>query len=484
MEAPQFTRKIYLGLATLFLTVFVLIGTGFVAIQRVTRASTRDMSRLMEEVLLANELSARMTSMRSLIPVFVLSGEPGLVPQFESMHARFRENVAESERATSDPEALKALREIREEEETLFLLAGPGIGMRLKGAKPEQVHAYFHARTKPRAAKISARIEELKAARASAFDTARTEHLKRTANILHGLFWISGAALFFLFTAGYLLVRLIQRKKDYDTEEERISRARKEVVEMVAHDLKSPLATAQMSLELIDEALPVMAGLPAPATAKARELIEMHRRALGSMGQLIGNLLDHAKIEARTLVLETETIDLAMAVTAAADGFALQLRAKQITLELDCPSLPVRADRARLQQVLGNILGNALKFSPRGGRILVTGRAGFDGVELEIGDEGPGIPEEQARHLFDRYWQARATAKQGTGLGLAIVKGIIDAHGGLIRVESAVGRGTTVKITLPRASQVLLQAQRNEVDELAHAQRSFLLVGHEDAHGC
>lgn len=491
MESPQFTRKIYLGLATLFLTVFVLVGTGFLAIHRVTSAGTRDLARLMNEVLLANELSARMTAMRSLMPVFVLSGEPALLPRFREMHERFRANLDESERATTDPAVLRALEEIRREEEKVYQLAGPGIDLRLHGASPERVHAYFHGRAKPGATTVGERIEELKAGRTVALETARTQHQARTGNILQGLFWISGAALFLLFTAGYLLVRLIQKKKDYDTEEERVSRARKEVVEMVAHDLKSPLATAQMSLELIAETLPGPTG-PAPLAdgpglapaAKARDLLEMNRRALAAMGELVGNLLDHAKIEARALALDPENVDLAEALARAADAIGLQLRTKQLRLELSCPRLPVRADPARLQQALGNLLGNALKFSPRGGRIFLEGRACSDGAELVIRDEGPGIPAEQLGHLFDRYWQARATAKQGTGLGLAIVKGIVDAHGGRILVESAGGGGTTVRITLPLASQALLQPQSHEVDELPHAQRSLLLVGHENAHGC
>ena len=110
------------------------------------------------------------------------------------------------------------------------------------------------------------------------------------------------------------------------------------------------------------------------------------------------------------------------------------------------------ADRGRIFQVFSNLIGNALKFTPKGGRIDVRGRMIGDEAVFTIEDTGAGIPPENLPHLFDRFWQARETRRAGAGLGLYIAKGIIEAHGGRLWVESTLGVGTTFSFTLPRTN--------------------------------
>ena len=112
----------------------------------------------------------------------------------------------------------------------------------------------------------------------------------------------------------------------------------------------------------------------------------------------------------------------------------------------------VFADRDRVVQALGNLIGNALKFTPTGGRITVSVRGGGDRVHISVADTGPGIAPDQVGRLFDRFWQANRKDRRGVGLGLSIVKGIADAHGGEIRVDTADGAGTTFTLVLPVAS--------------------------------
>jgi len=124
---------------------------------------------------------------------------------------------------------------------------------------------------------------------------------------------------------------------------------------------------------------------------------------------------------------------------------------QRVTLgvELD-PDLPVIvADRGRILQLLGNLLGNALKFTPAGGRVRIGAEQVGDEARISVADTGAGIPPEDLPHLFDRYWQARSSRRAGAGLGLAIARGIVEAHGGRIRAESEVGVGTTFTVTLP-----------------------------------
>jgi signal transduction histidine kinase len=113
----------------------------------------------------------------------------------------------------------------------------------------------------------------------------------------------------------------------------------------------------------------------------------------------------------------------------------------------------VMADRARIQQVLSNLLGNAIKFVDGGGAIHVRVDGVAEGVRFSVMDSGPGIPESDLPHLFDRHWRAKGTAHLGAGLGLAISKGIVEAHGGRIWVESELGRGTCFRFLVPRAPE-------------------------------
>jgi signal transduction histidine kinase len=117
----------------------------------------------------------------------------------------------------------------------------------------------------------------------------------------------------------------------------------------------------------------------------------------------------------------------------------------------------VLADAARIQQVLSNLVGNAVKFTPRSGRITVCAEHIDGEVRFGVIDTGPGIPAEQLPHIFGRFWQAKTSDRRGIGLGLAIAKGIVEAHNGRIWVESHVGLGSTFYFTLPAATETRVE---------------------------
>ncbi|HEU5061138.1 MAG TPA: ATP-binding protein, partial [Kofleriaceae bacterium] len=118
---------------------------------------------------------------------------------------------------------------------------------------------------------------------------------------------------------------------------------------------------------------------------------------------------------------------------------------------------PVIADRDRILQVFDNLVGNAIKFTPPHGEIRIGAAPVLGAVRFWVADSGRGIPAEQVGRLFDRFWRAEQAARGGTGLGLAIVKGVVEAHRGHVRVDSAVGQGSTFSFTLPLAPQPAVQ---------------------------
>jgi signal transduction histidine kinase len=168
---------------------------------------------------------------------------------------------------------------------------------------------------------------------------------------------------------------------------------------------------------------------------------------------VVGDLLFVAQVEAGRIALEAGPTDVEEVVRQAADAARPAATEKGIELELDVDGIgELTADRARLAQVLDNLISNAVKFTPAGGRVAVRSSRDGDIAILEVSDTGMGISEEDQEKLFQRFFRAdsaTAQAIQGTGLGLAIVKAIIEAHDGAISVVSAPGKGTTFRVELP-----------------------------------
>lgn len=240
----------------------------------------------------------------------------------------------------------------------------------------------------------------------------------------------------------------LHRARSYDAEQEKrrnaelIAQARSEVLGIVAHDLRNPLSLLVTSTELLEEDL---------EPERRQQILQIAKRAGKQMNRLIEDLLDTAQMQSRKLSLDLEELSVAGILRQADETFQPRAERRQILLTVILPSddLFVLADALRVQQVLGNLIGNALKFTPADGNVTVRAVAGENEVTFHVTDSGPGVPAEQIPHLFEQFWQAR-NDKRGVGLGLAIAKGIAEAHGGRIWCESTVGMGSTFSFTLPR----------------------------------
>ncbi len=226
--------------------------------------------------------------------------------------------------------------------------------------------------------------------------------------------------------------------------------ARDDLVAVVSHDLKNPLAAIQVHAGLILRAVSSEEGGPWRRVQSSMERIQ---RSTERMNTLIRDLLDLAKIEAGRFTVSTRPEPIESLMEECLEILTPLAEQKHIRLthSVSASNLLVTADRERIFQVLSNILGNAIKFTPEQGAIHLTVNPEEDTIRFAIRDTGPGIPREQLPQLFNRYWQARKQESKGAGLGLYIVKGIIEAHGGRVWVDSEEGRGSTFYFTLPVA---------------------------------
>ncbi|HEX6159639.1 MAG TPA: PAS domain S-box protein, partial [Thermoanaerobaculia bacterium] len=238
-------------------------------------------------------------------------------------------------------------------------------------------------------------------------------------------------------------VRLMEEEREAKEKAEAAVRVRDETLGIVSHDLRNPLTKIALSADLL---------VDAPADEN-RELVETIRTAARQMERLIQDLLDVARVESGRLSVERIYIDpepLVRDACASHEPLAEQ-RGQRIVCRMEKPLPQICADRDRLVQVFGNLIGNALKFTPERGTITIEATPIDQGVQFGVLDTGNGIPEADLRHVFKPYWQAKKTAHMGAGLGLAIVRGIVEAHGGKVWAANAPGGGAIFSFTIPVA---------------------------------
>jgi len=232
------------------------------------------------------------------------------------------------------------------------------------------------------------------------------------------------------------------------------SRARDDTLAAISHDLRNALNTVLTAVGLLLRSLP-----PDSEGRRDRRHVEAIRRSAERMNRVIGDLLDVASIESGRLFVEPRREPVRPMIAEALDAHRDQALEKSLRLEERVIGDPVDAvcDRERVLQVLGNLLGNAIKFTPEGGTVRISAEAFDDEVRFAVRDSGVGVSAKQLPHVFDRFWQATPKTRLGSGLGLTIAKGVVEALGGRIWVESRAGDGTTFFFTLPLASAVHTQ---------------------------
>jgi signal transduction histidine kinase len=260
--------------------------------------------------------------------------------------------------------------------------------------------------------------------------------------IIAGVLAVAAGCAFALYAAR--LLRKIGSRNDRLHE---LDRMKDDFVASVSHELRTPLTSIRGYLELLRE------GDAGELTDEQHEFVSIVERNSDRLLRLVGDLLFVAQVEAGKITLERESMHVEELVRQAVDAAQPAATEKDIEIAVDLDGLgELYADPARLAQVIDNLISNALKFTEPGGHVCVrTSRQADMGV-IEVSDDGMGMSAEDQDRLFERFFRtASATdqAIQGTGLGLAIVKAIVEAHQGIINVESVEGEGTVFRIELP-----------------------------------
>ena len=223
------------------------------------------------------------------------------------------------------------------------------------------------------------------------------------------------------------------------------TRGRDEVLAIVSHDMRNPLHTVLLGTGAALEIL--------PPDSPVRKTLDSVRRAALRGERLIRDLLDVTRLESNRMLLECEKVPVSELLNESAESAAATASEREITISVVGDAREtVSVDRHRALQVIDNLLSNAIKFTGRGGHVSIGARLVEGEERFWVTDDGPGIPIEQQRFMFRRFWQQRRADRRGIGLGLTIAKGIVDAHGGRIWVESEPGKGTTFWFTFPLAS--------------------------------
>jgi signal transduction histidine kinase len=320
--------------------------------------------------------------------------------------------------------------------------------------------------------RIFPRLEELIIAKANEHDRRAARHLAtldRTESIAFvGTLVVFGTGLLLLAGLGLLLelarrggearrvelARLESEKHTLDAQNvqlRELDRMKDDFVAAVSHELRTPLTSIRGYLELvIDEEAGTL-------TDEQQQFLGIVQRNAERLLRVVGDLLFVAQVDAGTLHLERAGIDVNTLAEQALFDARPAAEAKQIELRFDGAGTPELAgDPARIGQMLDNLVSNAIKFTPAGGRVDVRAFSHRDHAVIEVADTGIGIARAEHERMFERFFRTRAATEaaiQGTGLGLAIAKAVAEAHGGTISFESDEGAGTTFRVELPLARQ-------------------------------
>jgi signal transduction histidine kinase len=250
---------------------------------------------------------------------------------------------------------------------------------------------------------------------------------------------------------GRLVATAVQNIRAYEAERRRVdelarlSQLRADFVSLVSHELRSPMAAVIGAARTLQDRWRML------SAAQRESFLALIGDETARLAELVADVLDTSRIEAGTFSYRFEEVDLGRVVDEAIETAVLAQQEVPVVASVHGALPTIRGDHARLRQVLGNLIENAVKYSPEGGEVRVAAAAGNGAVRISVRDGGPGIPRDQQARIFEKFGRAdvEGGSKPGTGLGLFIARSIAEAHGGALEVSSGIEPGSTFTLTVP-----------------------------------
>jgi len=452
----HYNRNIISGLLIIAIIILPLVISLVFSLKQVIVDESVTQSKDLKMLLLASELRNIESRQRALVTVFILTGNDRLLEQLTTDSLDFEHTVSALKKIPLNNAGMHKVKTLTSVYKEQVNDAKFGIAMRRQGADINAVNSYFKSLSRNKADLNRYAMDDLVRYATLSYEAESDRNLTFAHRVIKYLGFAAGVGFILLLIIIWLLIRMIRHKSLLDEANQLVvqkemqrSLARKEVLEVVAHDLKSPLSAILLSTNIVGKELE-------HASASIHKYLKIISNSGESMQRLISQLLDHSKIESGSLQLTKELTNLDALIKMIVLRFQ-PIAARQylqLDLFLDAGNWLVVIDTGRVEQVISNVISNAIKFSRPSGVITLQLQRENDFAVFSVSDTGVGMSETEIDRVFDRYWQARETASQGTGLGLAISKGIIDAHGGNIRVESNIGKGSLFYISIPMRTEI------------------------------
>lgn len=465
----SFEKRVLLTLSFLF--VAILLGAWFYSIQVrskiISQATTEGVTRQAEVSIERLRNLSESLSNKSLS--FFLLGSSTLFDEQKKEKQNFLEQLNIFVKENNLPGIATLAKQIENLQQQRQDIFDQAMEHRSKQTESKIVGQFYRSKTNSIKSQINKNLDEMinlfKTDKARQQAEASRSALEADKLIPRGMIWLT-IAFSLLFVSMATLVakallsktRALQERDRLFKEASELLLSRDEIIAGISNDLKEPLNEIVYAVNNpYDEAPEVI--------RSSVELIENR----------VKDIIDESKVSSGNLMLRLDQMGLDDILDDARLMMYPFAKQKDIRLEFNEVNPPVLAfiDRERVLRVLSNIISNAIKFSPKLTKIVIRVRSDQQFVYVSVKDNGPGIPEKQIPNLFDRFWQAPTTAEQGPGIGLAVVKSIVEAHGGVVTVESQIGTGTTITFSLPRRRPAGLQMGRPVVSTVKSGPRAL-----------
>ena len=382
---------------------------------------------------------------------FFLMGSTNLFDEQKKEKTAFSEMLANFEKSHNLPQVTDIIKRIEGLQQQRQEFFDQAMEFRAKQTESKIVGQFYRAKTNPIRLNINKGLDEIVQLHHAELDKSKSKAqeaaMEAEVQIPKGMVWFTGLVTLVFLSLVFLVMRMIAERSRQLAERARLySEAQKavlsrdEVVASLSYDLNEPLA--------------VITQAAGGAVGDESEIIQS---SVTMIEDRIKDIVDQSKANEGSLTLRLDQLGLDAILEESRLMLLPMAKQKDIRLEFNPANPPVLAflDSERIMRVLCNLVGNAIKFSPRMSKVIVKVRSDQQFVFVSVKDSGPGIPEKQLPEIFDHFWQARKTSDAGAGVGLAVVKTVIEAHGGVISVESHVGHGSTFTFSLPDRKSVV-----------------------------